>query len=135
VAVPALRGESERQARLRLEDLELLPGDLLRVSGDEPAGRVLSSRPGPGVRVPLGARIDLLLSQGPAGPDFLVPDLRRKELPEVLALLDAHGIEEPEIRYRTGHGSGERILEQSPPPGSRLEQGRVLELVVASQSR
>ena len=35
VSVPALRGSSERQTRLTLEDLGLIPGDLIRVAPEE----------------------------------------------------------------------------------------------------
>lgn len=133
LALPDLRGQTERQARLSLEDLGLRPGDCLRCPGGEEAGRVLSSRPGPGSRVPLGARVDLLLSEGEGRVAYLLPDLRGRRLEGALALLEGSGLPEPRLRYRRDGGSAPgSILEQSPPSGSRLERGRVLELVVAS---
>jgi serine/threonine-protein kinase len=135
VVVPALRGQTERQARLSLEDLGLVPGDLLRSPGDEPAGRVLSTRPGPGTRVPVGEKVHLLLSEGQDGPAYLVPDLRGKELTVCLALLEGSGLPAPTVLYRAQKGPAGRVLEQSPPAGSRLERGRTLELVVSSQAR
>ena len=134
VSVPALRGSSERQTRLTLEDIGLVLGDLIRVAGDEPAGRVLGSRPGEGARLPLGGRIDLLVSEGPARTDYLVPDLRRRDLQGVLALLEGSGLGSPAIRYRAGSGEAPgRVLDQAPVPGSRLERGRSFELVVAAE--
>jgi eukaryotic-like serine/threonine-protein kinase len=135
VTLPDFRGESERQARLSLEDLGLLPGDLLRCDGGGAAGTILSSRPGPGVRVPLGARVDLLLSLGKAAPDFLMPDLARRSLDGALAMLEGSGLGAPRLRYRSVLDAAPgTILSQSPPAGARLERGRHLELVVASGS-
>ncbi len=134
VTIPALRGSSERQTRLTLEDLGLIPGDMIRVTGSEPAGRLLSSRPGPGTRIPVGGRIDLLVSNGPAGAEYLVPDLLEHDLEAVLALLEGSGLAKPHIRYLAGSGKAPgRILVQEPIAGSRLERGRTLELVVASE--
>ncbi len=135
VALPELRGVSERQARLSLEDLGLIPGDVLRCAGAEAAGGVLGSRPGPGTRVPVGGRVDLLLSTGPAGEIYLVPDLRRRNLDAAVALLESSGLPEPRVRYRTARAAAGTILEQLPPAGSRLERGRTLELVVVSGAR
>ncbi len=135
VAVPDLGGQSERQARLSLEDLGLLPGDRLRCPDERPAGEVLSSRPGPAVRVTLGARVDLLLSDGDGGGSYLMPDLTRKSLDGALALLAGSGLGKPQIRYRSARGKAAgSILAQSPAAGSRLQKGEQLELVVASRS-
>jgi len=135
MVVPELRGQTERQARLSLEDLGLVPGDLLRCPGQVPAGEVLSSRPGPGARVPLGGSVSLLLSTGGGGDGYLMPDLRRRDLDGALTLLSGSGLEHPELRYRTALGAKPgTILAQSPAAGTRLERGRHLELVVASGS-
>ncbi len=135
VILPDFRGESERQARLSLEDLGLLPGDLLRCDGGGAAGTILSSRPGPGARVPLGERVDLLLSLGESAPDFLMPDLARRSLDGALAMLEGSGLGAPQLRYRSVLDAVPgTILSQSPPAGARLERGRHLELVVASGS-
>jgi beta-lactam-binding protein with PASTA domain len=80
--------------------------------------------------------VDLLLSLGPEGGIYLVPDLRRRDLDGALALLEGSAVARPRIRYReVGSAPTGVILEQSPPPGSRLWGGRTLELVVASQPR
>ena len=138
VVVPELRGQTERQARLSLEDLGLVPGDLLRCPGDTPAGDVLSSRPGPGARVPLGGSVALLLSTGggAGAGGYLMPDLTQRDLDAALALLADSGLERPELRYRSALGArpGD-ILSQSPAAGTRVEGGRHLELVVASGSQ
>ncbi|MCP4548238.1 MAG: PASTA domain-containing protein [bacterium] len=134
VVLPDLGGQTERQARLSLEDRGLIPGDLVHCAGNAAAGHVLASRPGPGALVPVGAVIDLLLSRGAASGGFLVPEFRGRKLTGALALMEGSGLPEPKIRYRIGSGLTEGdILEQMPPPGSRLERGRTLELVVASK--
>ncbi|MBC8365990.1 PASTA domain-containing protein [bacterium] len=134
-AIPDLRGASERQARLQLEDLGLTAGHWTSVTGAEAAGRVLATRPAAGTRVPRGGRVDLLISQGPAGPGYLLPDFSRLELEQVLSMLQKAGLGRPRIRYdeMAGRRAGE-ILNQSLPAGSRLSKGDDLELVVASGS-
>ncbi len=135
VTLPDLRGQSERQARISLEDLGLLAGDLLRCEGAEAPGAVLSSRPGAGTRVPLGERVDLLLSRGDDVGVYLMPDLARRSLDGALALLEGSGLDAPALRYRSAGGQVPgTILSQNPPAGTRLERGRRLELVVASGS-
>lgn len=135
VTLPDFRGESERQVRLSLEDLGLLPGDLLHCDGGGAAGTLLSTRPGPGAQVSLGERVHLLLSRGEISPDFLMPKLTRRSLDGALAVMEGSGLAAPRIRYRSvlGEVPG-TIISQSPPAGARLERGRHLELVVASGS-
>lgn len=133
VALPELRGMTERQARLSLEDLGLGTGDIIHCSGDEVAGRVLGTRPGAGQRVRDGVNVDLLLSKGATPGIWLVPDLRGQDLEVALALIDAARILPPRVRYRRGSPEG-GILEQSPEPGLRLREGEELELVVATGS-
>jgi eukaryotic-like serine/threonine-protein kinase len=135
MAIPDLRGASERQARLQLEDLGLATGHWTRVSGAVDAGRVLATRPAGGTRVPKGGRVDLLISRGPEGRGYLLPDLSRKTLEQVLSMLKVADLGRPRIRYReaAGHSQGE-VLAQSLPAGSRLTKGDDLELVVASGS-
>ncbi len=135
MAIPDLRGASERQARLRLEDLGLAIGHWTHVSGAVEAGRVLATRPAGGTRVPKGGRVDLLLSTGPDRPGYLLPDLSQKTLEQVLTLMKGVGLGRPRIRYHEAAGRvvGE-IMEQSLPAGSRLTKGDDLELVVASGS-
>jgi eukaryotic-like serine/threonine-protein kinase len=131
--LPELTTRTERQARLSLEDLGLVPGDLIRCPGAGEPGTVLGSRPGAGSRVPVGSRVDLLISQGSHGGGFLVPDLSGRDLESVQTLLAGSGLAPPVVRFRnTTQVPVGRVIQQSPPSGSRLERGRTLELVVAS---
>jgi beta-lactam-binding protein with PASTA domain len=87
------------------------------------------------VRVPVGGRVDLLLSEGPPGGAWLVPDLRGGGLASARELLAGRGLPAPRVRYQSAADrQADTVLDQSPPPGSRLERGRSLELVVASGS-
>jgi len=132
-AVPDLRDESERQARLRLEDMGLVAGSWTRVVGDLEAGRVLATRPADGTRLPRGGRVDLLISDGPGEAGYLLPNLVGRTLPEALSLLEKSGLGHPRIRYgQAAGGPAGRILQQNLPAGSRLTKGEDLELVVAS---
>jgi len=133
--VPDLRGASERQARLSLEDRGLVIGHWMRARGSLPAGSILATRPSGGTRLPRGSRVDILISEGESGPGLLLPDLRGMALARVSEDLEAAGLAAPRLRYRQETGAPEgRVLEQNPPAGSRLDEGAELELVVASGS-
>lgn len=133
--VPDLRGRTERQARLSLEDRGLVVGHWLRVNGSLPAGQILATRPSGGMRLPRGSRVNILISEGPARSVCLVPDFRNMTLRSVEERLASAGFGPSRLCYRDGAAApAGRVLEQNPPAGSRLSEGADLELVVASGS-
>ena len=73
LVVPALNGESERTAQLRLqqEGLEVGAGAEIR-SADYPAGTVVAQFPAPKTA---GAQVALLVNRGERGARYVMPDL------------------------------------------------------------
>jgi len=74
--VPALVGESERTAQLRVQQdgLQLAAVAEIR-SGDYTAGTVVAQNPAPKQTTPTGARISLLVNRGERGQSYVMPDL------------------------------------------------------------
>jgi serine/threonine-protein kinase len=128
--VPDLEGESLEHARFLLlrEGLDL--GKIRTVHGTEAARNcVVASSPRPGS--PLGGRrsVDLLISLGPSGKRYLMPDLRGMEAAAVEALLIERGFQ---VRRRLWPGKwtgGDQVVEQTPPPGYPIEEGGTVEII------
>ncbi|HYT69496.1 MAG TPA: PASTA domain-containing protein [Vicinamibacterales bacterium] len=75
-AVPALVGESERTAQLRVQQDGLQLASLAEIrSADYTAGTVVAQNPPPKQTTPAGARITLLVNRGERGQTYVMPDL------------------------------------------------------------
>jgi len=65
--VPNVAGISEAEALQRLRAAGLVPGARIRASSDTlPAGTVITTQPGPGLRVAIDSVIEVTVSDGPA---------------------------------------------------------------------
>jgi beta-lactam-binding protein with PASTA domain len=74
--VPALVGESERTAQLRVQQDGLQLASLAEIrSADYTAGTVVAQNPPPKQTTPTGARIALLVNRGERGQTYVMPDL------------------------------------------------------------
>jgi serine/threonine-protein kinase len=74
--VPALVGESERTAQLRIQQDGLQLASLAEIrSADYTAGTVVAQNPAPKQSTPSGAKIALLVNRGERGQSYVMPDL------------------------------------------------------------
>jgi serine/threonine-protein kinase len=74
--VPAIVGESERTAQLRVRQDGLQLASIAEIrSGDYPAGSIVAQNPAPKQTTPAGARITLLVNRGERGQSYVMPDL------------------------------------------------------------
>ena len=74
--VPALVGESERTAQLRVQQDGLQLSSLAEIrSADYTAGTVVAQNPAGKQSTPSGARIALLVNRGERGVTYVMPDL------------------------------------------------------------
>jgi beta-lactam-binding protein with PASTA domain len=83
-----------------------------------PAGQVISQTPGAGVRANKGSAVTIVISNGP--PKVAVPNLQcmtRRQAQDVLA---SKGLE---VKFS---GSGRRVVDQDPQPGSQVARGSVV---------
>ena len=129
--VPALRGVSERQAKLDLAAAGLQLGDLILVR--EAAlgeGRVVASEPAAGASVPRGTAVDLLLNEGEPVATYVMPDLSGHPYDLVQRTLSAEGFQVERARYVGGGLGVERVTEQTPLPGARVAEGDRISLSV-----
>ena len=127
--VPSLTGQTLRFARLLLGQEGYGLGDVIRrPMKDYPRNTVISSDPPHGSRAPQGARVHLLVSDGPPAPDWVMPDLRGKDLLITADRLRFAGFPVKLEREEGGFGLG-RVRSTYPYPGARVAAGDTLLLV------
>jgi serine/threonine-protein kinase len=134
--VPDLAGVGYRDAQVALARAGLRVGRLAHTYSEMvPKDGVIATDPERATKVEPGARIDLLVSLGPSGVTFLLPDLRRRTVEDVRKFFARSGIRVVE-RPREVYGAtpGE-VLEQNPAAGYRIRPGELVEVTVSSAGR
>nr|WP_241739975.1 Stk1 family PASTA domain-containing Ser/Thr kinase [Microbacterium invictum] len=86
VAVPTIEGGTFDQARATLEEYDLVAVEGSDTSLEVPAGTVIRTDPGAGVRLDKGAEVTVVVSAGPASQD--IPPLAGATLDDATAALD-----------------------------------------------
>lgn len=131
--VPDLTGLSQRQSELSLLREGLRVGHVARTF--DPAGKlgVVAQRPHPGQEALRDTPVDLLVREGIERPEYRMPSLLGADLSQVRSQLEGAGFE---IRRVTTRKVNDRrpgtVVDQWPPPGSRIPRGGSVELVAAS---
>lgn len=134
VAVPDLRGLSQRQAELVLAREGLRLGRIARSHERTATSGVAAQRPHAGSELRAGEAVDVMLRRGGERPAHLVPPLTGRGLAEVRDQLERAGFELRQVRYRRADDKWPgTVLEQSPPAGSRIPLGGSLELVASTR--
>ncbi|MGB3974792.1 MAG: PASTA domain-containing protein [bacterium] len=132
--MPDLRGYGVRQARL--EANELVNGvftEYFIPHHDYSEGEIVAHIPGPGEVIVPNSGISFLVSVGPPKKRYRMPDvigLTLKETRGVLQQFSAHLDITVSDRREFGPGI---VIDQSPEPGSPLELGNKIQLIVTPQ--
>jgi serine/threonine-protein kinase len=134
VRVPAVEGDSARSARVALEQSGVPVARIVEIEDAAPEGTVLVQRPAAGeADVTLGA--SLLVSVGPSGASFVMPDLIGREAGAAVSALQSAGLKVGDVRYRRYPGIAPGIvLRQSPPAGHRVSSRTPLALDVSREA-
>ncbi len=134
VSVAPVEGESVRTARITLEQSGVPVARVVEIDDAAPEGTVLVQRPPAGeADVTLGA--SLLVSLGPSGASYVMPDLIGHEAAAAVTALQAAGLKVGDVRYRSYPGVAPGIvLRQSPPAGHRVSARTPLALDVSREA-
>jgi len=133
VNVPDIRGMTLRQARLQLDNANLLLGRVSRIYVGDPGQVVRATRPRSGTEAAVGNAIDVLLAVGEGAEPYLMPDFNGRALEEVRALIVERGFRVGRLTYRSRKGVYPgTILEHYPPSGSLILKGESIDLVAAT---
>lgn len=128
--IPALVGESERTARLRLQHdgLEVMTLSEIR-SNMYPAGVVVAQDPAPGSH---GTRVSLLVNRGDRAAVYLMPDIIGTEGGRAADILRSAGFRVTVIGEQAYPGVPPGfVLRQSPAAGFQISPGEPISLEVS----
>jgi serine/threonine-protein kinase len=132
VTVPPVEGQSARTARIALEQAGVGVDHVVEIEDPAPEGTVLVQRPPAGEADVSGGGASLLVSRGPGGASYVMPDLIGRDAATVLAALQAAGLKVSDVRYRTYPGVAPGIvLRQAPPAGHRVSSRAALSLDIS----
>jgi eukaryotic-like serine/threonine-protein kinase len=133
--VPAVEGESLRTARIALEQAQVPLRRVVEVEDRDTEGTVLVQRPPAGETDAVDEGLAVLVSRGPFGADYLMPDLIGRDAAEVMDGLRRAGLKVAEIRYRTYPGVAPGIvLRQIPAAGHAVSARTPLLLDVSKEN-
>ncbi|MBP6820449.1 MAG: PASTA domain-containing protein [Acidobacteria bacterium] len=156
VAVPDLRNRTQGNAEQVIASARLAVGQVTTQQATVAAGTVLSQNPAAGTRITVGSRVNFVIAvdmpipppsppQSPRPPqspqpeppkpgdDVVVPDLVKKELPEVFGLLRTVGLGVGDVKKKDEKEAASFILEQQPAAGQRVKPGTLVNLVIGKK--
>ena len=131
VTVPDVRGLSERQARIIVEQLGFTTSI---VSQDAPvrSGQVLRTSPEAGTELAVPAEVELVVSRG--FEVAAVPDLLGRHADDVEEILNELGLRLGVVSFdEDAVDAPGRVIGQTPPPGYNLRNGGRVAIQVAGQ--
>ncbi len=130
--VPQLEGESLRHAAILLSRLGLRQGPVAHsFSPEVPADYVIGTDPPAGASLRRGSAVSLLVSLGPQGEDFLMPNLVGLPLHETARALEDMGFNVKVTESSSFSFFRRRVStidSQRPLPGKRVRKGDEIEL-------
>lgn len=98
------------------------------------AGTVIESRPPPLTEQPLGSPVVLTASTGPSpegGKVLVLPDVIGDQEPDAVQVLESRDLVVAIQRARTADPPAGEVLDSDPPPGTEVEAGSTVTLVVS----
>ena len=131
--VPRLRGSSLRSTQIMLNQRGLSVGNTVYShTGEGDASTVVYQRPEAGDISADDPAVNVLISLGPAGQYYLMPDLIEQMADTLVARMRGEGFRLGEITYveREGMLPG-RVVGQQPAPGYKISRNDVILLEVS----
>jgi serine/threonine-protein kinase len=117
--IPDLAGSSEQVAVAELTRLGLVPAVVERVNSEVEVGTVIETIPGPGIRVAIGERVQVIVSAG--GSLIRVPDVRNLPSDEAAQRLVSAGLAVAPFQedYSPNLPAG-TVIQTLPAPGDEV---------------
>jgi len=130
-AIPDLAGASSEVAVQELTRLGLNPVVVERLSSEVDAGLVIETVPGPGIRVALGERVQVVVSEGASV--IVVPDVRNLSSDDATARLREAGLTVAPLQedYSPNLAAG-TVLMTLPAPGEEVASNTEVVLTVSN---
>jgi len=127
VELPDVRGYTEDEARIMLENARFKVGDVEYRVSTEPEGTVIATAPAARTPLKVGYEVDLIVSRGP----LRVPDIVGKSLDEATKLLAEMGLTVGSVERRPDRMPADTVLSANPAPGTPMTPGQTVDLVLS----
>jgi beta-lactam-binding protein with PASTA domain len=133
--IPELTGLSRRQAEITLQREAFRLGRVLRVRRPEvTVPTVIHQYPPAGTRQNQGQPVALVVAEPTLPPEYRMPDLRGVPLFRARQEVVEAGCVSASVTYeRTHRFPPNTVMDQAPPPGSRIRKGDQVELVASTR--
>ena len=133
VYVPNLVGQEEKNAEAMLPKFGLTLGNVSRSSSSAPFGTVFGQYPLPKSRVIQDTQVSLQIAQVPQqNPIVEVPSVISQNVNVAESVLQQAGLKLGEVRTEeTPDANPNAVTGQSPEPGTRVERGTQVSVVIA----
>lgn len=132
--VPSVLGNTRQQAQIAIENAGLEMGRLEMQHSNKPAGQVIEVRPLPGEKLTLPARVDLVVSRGPATAEL--PNLIGQSLPQARTRLQTMGLLVGAVEIDTlSIEPANTVTAQEPQPGQTVVSGALVKLIISGRRR
>jgi eukaryotic-like serine/threonine-protein kinase len=129
-AVPEVRGLSQQQAQVAIENAGFTFGSVSQQTSNDPRGAVIASDPPAGTTLDLPATVSITLSQGPS--TVQLPDLTGRTLADARSTLEQLGLHLGGTSRDTSSFMPENtVLSQSPAPGATVSAGASVSLRIS----
>lgn len=122
---PTLVGKSLADAEKDL-DRRVPLGNRAWIHHSAPRDQVIAQDPPPGQPLKAGRQIHLLLSKGPTRNIYTMPEIVGLPITDALALLAPMQVSAVANRVDNPSARPDRVLAQTPPPGTMLQKGDVV---------
>ena len=134
IPIPALAGQSVRQAMLDLETAGLVLGEIAWAFSDTlPERVVVFSYPAAGSQIPLGSQVNLMVNRGRASNFTYMPKVIGLTLDEATNRIADKSLKVGVVTYRVDENYlPETVLQQSEREGAELDVGTEIDIVVSS---
>lgn len=131
VNVPSLEGLKLREAKLQLSQRGIRLAHVSSIHYPLNQDEVIAQNPPEDFDVGREEGVSLLVSNGPRNLTLMMPDFRDKRIDTISELMQDIPLEVAKIKETPSQKEEGVILSQSPPPGTRVDEGTGIELVVS----
>ena len=128
--VPEVRGSTQQQAQIAIENAGFTFGSISQQTSDQPRGAVIATDPAPGTTLDLPATVSITLSQGPS--TVQIPDLTGRTLADARSALEQLGLHLGATTRDTSSFMPENtVLSQAPAAGANVSAGASVNLRIS----
>ena len=129
IEVPAVAGQTEREATEALEEVGLVVESQFGFSEDIPEGRAIGTEPATGAQVPTGSQVALIISRG--SNRVTVPDVAGLDAQDALSELSAADLT-GNIVQRESEAPANEVVGQSPGAGQQVRRNSQVTIFVST---